>query len=205
MKIHKRVTHIAIKQMQAPEVIVDGKKVKICLNGCGTLVPEGNKKYCSLKCANEFYAKHNQKGLREYLRKREHAKCQRCGWKNPKRPRLPAYPKRPGWVEGGIKAHRLAMQQYEKDYEEISTKRKMILREWRKTSPKPRAFVADHIIPIAIGGDEFDLKNVQWLCAPCNKEKTKHDQATIALYRRRIKLIGTGGQPLTQFNSIDKK
>ena len=81
----------------------------------------------------------------------------------------------------------------------------MLMREWRKKSPKPRAFVADHIIPIAIGGDEFDLKNVQWLCALCNKEKTKHDQATIALYRRRIKLIGTGGQPLTQFNSIDKK
>ena len=37
--------------MQAPEVIVEGKNVKICLNGCGTLVPAGNKKYCSLKCA----------------------------------------------------------------------------------------------------------------------------------------------------------
>ena len=44
--------------------------------------------------------------------------------------------------------------------------------------------IADHIIPIAIGGEEWDKKNVQTLCESCNKVKTKADQRLIAEYRR---------------------
>ena len=47
-------------------------------------------------------------------------------------------------------------------------------------------YVADHIIPIALGGKEFDENNIQVLCGPCNKEKTKTDHAKIAKKRREI-------------------
>jgi 5-methylcytosine-specific restriction endonuclease McrA len=47
-----------------------------------------------------------------------------------------------------------------------------------------RPFIADHIIPISIGGDEFDMKNLQTLCPSCNKIKTKKDMERIAEIRR---------------------
>lgn len=47
--------------------------------------------------------------------------------------------------------------------------------------------IADHIIPISIGGEEYDLSNIQTLCIKCNKVKTKEDLKKIALYRKRHK------------------
>jgi len=44
--------------------------------------------------------------------------------------------------------------------------------------------VGDHIIPIAAGGSEFDLDNVQTLCVCCHKIKTKNDACILALHRR---------------------
>ena len=44
----------------------------------------------------------------------------------------------------------------------------------RRFWPKWKGLIeADHIVPIADGGDEFDMKNVQTLCVPCHKIKTK--------------------------------
>ena len=47
--------------------------------------------------------------------------------------------------------------------------------------------IGDHIIPIAVGGAEFDINNVQTLCIACNKIKTKRDMHRIALFRKREK------------------
>lgn len=44
--------------------------------------------------------------------------------------------------------------------------------------------IGDHIKPIALGGDEFDLNNVQTLCLACNKIKTANDARDIAIARR---------------------
>ena len=48
--------------------------------------------------------------------------------------------------------------------------------------------IGDHIIPIAIGGSEFDMDNIQTLCIDCNKIKTKDDMGLIAEYRRMEKI-----------------
>lgn len=53
--------------------------------------------------------------------------------------------------------------------------------------------VGDHIKPIALGGDEFDLKNVQTLCIKCNKTKTSKDLKEIARRRRIEKLQKKNG------------
>lgn len=45
--------------------------------------------------------------------------------------------------------------------------------------------IGDHIIPISIGGEEYNLKNVQTLCEKCNKIKTKRDFKKIALYKKQ--------------------
>ena len=44
--------------------------------------------------------------------------------------------------------------------------------------------IGDHIKPIALGGEEFDINNVQTLCMGCDKIKTKQDQKKIARERR---------------------
>jgi len=49
---------------------------------------------------------------------------------------------------------------------------------------KSEELIGDHIVPIAIGGKEFDIANVQTLCIVCNKIKTRQDAKTIAKFRR---------------------
>ena len=56
--------------------------------------------------------------------------------------------------------------------------------------------VGDHIIPIAIGGEEFDIDNVQTLCKSCNKIKTKKDHGDIAIYRKKENVMTEGQEVL---------
>ena len=51
--------------------------------------------------------------------------------------------------------------------------------------PDESKLIADHIIPIALGGEMWDTKNIQTLCIECNKVKTKIDIGNIAKHRRR--------------------
>lgn len=44
--------------------------------------------------------------------------------------------------------------------------------------------IADHITPISIGGEQWDINNLQTLCSKCNKFKTKMDASIIAKYRK---------------------
>jgi len=43
--------------------------------------------------------------------------------------------------------------------------------------------ILDHIIPIAMGGEEFNEDNLQILCKECNKIKTKKDMGDIARFK----------------------
>ena len=52
--------------------------------------------------------------------------------------------------------------------------------------------IADHIKAIALGGDEWDMKNIQTLCEKCNKIKTKEDAKKIAQLRRNEKMETVG-------------
>lgn len=49
---------------------------------------------------------------------------------------------------------------------------------------KEGGLVGDHIKPVCIGGDCFDLDNIQTLCIDCHKIKTKDDMKLIAEYRQ---------------------
>jgi len=44
--------------------------------------------------------------------------------------------------------------------------------------------VVDHIIPIALGGQEFDVNNLQTLCLECNRVKTDKDIEKINKYKK---------------------
>lgn len=77
---------------------------------------------------------------------------------------------------------------FERDkYSCVKCGEKPIKKDYDKDVPDTSRLIADHIIPIAIGGEEYELENVQTLCIKCNKIKTKEDMKTIALYRKRNK------------------
>lgn len=45
-------------------------------------------------------------------------------------------------------------------------------------------FILDHIRPIAMGGDQWDARNLQVLCSRCNRIKTARDLRAIARWKR---------------------
>ena len=53
--------------------------------------------------------------------------------------------------------------------------------------PDESQLIADHIIPIELGGGLWDGENIQTLCIDCNKIKTRGDMKNIAVHRRRQK------------------
>lgn len=59
---------------------------------------------------------------------------------------------------------------------------------------------ADHIIPIALGGDEWEIDNLQTLCKKCHKIKTKKDMGKIAIARRIDNQIKKGQKLLSMVN-----
>lgn len=74
------------------------------------------------------------------------------------------------------------------------------LDEWYKNASKyfNRKIIADHIIPIALGGNEWDKTNIQTLCVDCNAQKTREDARKIAELRKLIKKEKLG-IPLKEF------
>ena len=70
------------------------------------------------------------------------------------------------------------------------------------------AYVVDHIIPIALGGEEFNESNLQVLCGICNKEKTKVDQAKIAKLNSQCRLVSLSNNfevPFKEFYDLEKQ
>lgn len=67
-----------------------------------------------------------------------------------------------------------------------------------KIIPDDSALIGDHIIPIALGGNEWDKDNIQTLCLKCDKIKTKKDQGDIAKQRRIEKIQLNNKQLNTQ-------
>lgn len=49
---------------------------------------------------------------------------------------------------------------------------------------QPHTFILDHIRPIAMGGDQWDMRNLQVLCTRCNRVKTARDMGAIARWKR---------------------
>jgi ribosomal protein L37E len=94
-------------------------------------------------------------------------------------------------VECGFKAmkeqiiHPDSEEYYNKNY--IIFKKNIVKEGLKVILGNKSELIADHIIPIAIGGEEYDLSNVQTLCIKCNKVKTKEDMKKIALYRKKEK------------------
>ena len=86
-------------------------------------------------------------------------------------------------VKCGKQPTRLIRKGYKIHYNKIIKEEYM--EEWKDTMLTiVDTLIADHIIPIALGGDEWDINNLQTLCPECNKIKTKEDIKNIAELRK---------------------
>jgi len=124
---------------------------------------------CSTKCTNE-YSKivcFVWQDFRMKVFQRDKYECVKCGFKARKELIIPE-----GYED-----------YYNKKY--IIFKRVKVHASLKVIVGDESKLIADHIIPIAIGGEEYDLENIQSLCNECNKVKTKKDMQKISLYRKQ--------------------
>ena len=113
---------------------------------------------CSEECTAEFwknYISYGWQDIRLKALERDNFTCVKCG-KKPKRREMDSRKKKDGRYEY----------------------------YWKETDgDNSSELIGDHIVPIALGGDEWDLDNIQTLCIKCNKKKTKKDAKNIAKQR----------------------
>lgn len=120
---------------------------------------------CSSACTNKlnkFYIYYGWPDLRMKAFKRDNFTCVQCGIQPTKEI-----------------VHNMNLDDTTWKYQEV----------WQARSEVDDSkLIGDHIIPIALGGDEWSIDNVQTLCIPCDKVKTKQDQANIGKLRRQEKV-----------------
>ena len=148
---------------------------------------------CSSKCSSKFYENYISYGWPQFRFKvleRDNFTCVKCG----ERPELKVilYEKN---LEDYYKTYyyrfRITKNEEEVKYGYSIGKRGIVA-----YVEDSRKLVADHIKPIALGGDEWEMDNIQTLCLKCNKVKTAQDIKDIALLRRKEKLKKQGQETL---------
>lgn len=132
---------------------------------------------CSVECTDQFkkeYVIFGWQDLRSRAFKRDNWSCVKCG-KQPK------------------KETTNSITIYDKVFEtkEVLASEHYGIRYNCYYGPEKRItlkviscdLIGDHIIPIALGGDEWEINNIQTLCLECNKIKTAQDAKDIARLR----------------------
>jgi len=137
---------------------------------CGKPNAEWNRRKdwrcCSVECTNKFETDKILRSWTELRTKaieRDNFKCVKCGkqseYSSP-------------WMKPSDLVSYLEEPYYKKRFRRIEGDNLILVND--------SGLIGDHIIPIALGGDEWDINNVQTLCEACNKIKTKEDMKKIA-------------------------
>ena len=128
---------------------------------------------CSVKCTEKYqkmYVAYGWRDFRERAFKRDNYTCVKCG-DNRKEVEVISKQKRIKNMNGFLSGkEKIEYEYYDYPYNTSN-------------------LIADHIIPIALGGDEWDLNNIQTLCRKCNSKKTSDDLKKINLARKNQKTL----------------
>lgn len=198
-------------KMDIPEEWWERKRRNLC-PVCGKKKEDFDKYmrvFCSSKCRDEWNSRYvSWSVVREQVLERDNHTCVECGMdkeaflKDQRRRLMLRYAK---WAEEhqdeikGWRAKELQdlSEEYERKLRRIMddaglAKSKMGY-DFHKEEEKLRKGLdewgnmeVDHIKPVAIGGDQWEKKNLRTLCHSCHLKKTAKDMKEIALYRKRV-------------------
>lgn len=133
--------------------------------------------YCKNHTYEDMRGFTNWQILREKVLKRDNYTCVKCGDKRKE-------------------VELISKQKKIKNWDKWISGREKAIYEISDYPYNASNFIADHIEPIALGGDEWDINNIQTLCQKCNKIKTREDAKKIAK-QRRIEKVQEKNQTLT--------
>lgn len=156
---------------------------------------KGQKVYCSSKCREEYRSKYMfWNDLKERAFDKYGNKCNICGITNEKLRRKIKEKNKERirkWIDENkefIEAERHKAlvhldEKFAEEFKEIMNDNLFVRRHWlvpdkirRKTDEYVHGrYEVDHIVPIALGGEMWDIENLQILCHNCHKKKTKKD------------------------------
>ena len=160
--------------------------------GCGKEKKEWKRstrwKCCSTECTDKYVRECTSFGWGEYrLRvfRRDKFTCAMCGTKP-------------------IPMQTEFEKIYNSDGEHTSWNRKLVPVEEPTEYDYATMLIGDHIQPIALNGNEWEMSNIQTLCIPCNKIKTRGDMGKIAQLRIKEEL-GKAGQKFLDRIEIEER
>lgn len=138
---------------------------------------------CSPACTVEFWkTAFWSMQVREKIFARDNQTCQDC--KRSNAPYLAWSKRAQEWspYKAGID-----------ERERIFTDNEVLYAKYHPDDPMPREpalkLEVDHIVPIALGGAEYDLNNMQTLCEECHKKKTAKEAILFAHARNNQKTL----------------
>jgi hypothetical protein len=109
------------------------------------------------------------------------------------------------WLDVGVKDWTHVREKaFERDKYSCIKCHKTLEQQHKETNFE-KGLIADHIIPIAVGGEEFDIRNIQTLCQDCNKIKTREDSRRIAEFRKKIKQEQNGEDIMKSRHEMEKR
>lgn len=165
---------------------------------------KGQRVFCSIKCREKYASKYTWwSELRRKILEKYNETCAKCGtnYDKFKKHKERKYKKNiKKWIKENkelIETHRndylvhldrRYRQEYEETMDDIKIAGKIISWEERGKLEGRRfsiSFEVDHVVPVALGGDMWNEKNLQVLCIDCHKEKTAKDRKKIAEYNRK--------------------
>jgi 5-methylcytosine-specific restriction enzyme A len=123
---------------------------------CGGRVSPPRRTFCRQKCVDEFLAATDWNVIRRNVEKRDRGVCAACGCDTAKLNRVLAHAF--GWKRAAFE--------------------KLL-----GFKPGQSYWEADHVVEVVRGGTD-DLSNLQSLCCPCHKAKTRTLHAALARERR---------------------
>ena len=131
----------------APSKLERGVTGRPLCRWCRTEVPKGRRTFCSNKCVHEWKLRTNPGYLRDKVFARDQGVCAKCG------------------------ADTIALRRDMRKMDYAA--RRQFLKLWKlREGSRKSLWDADHILPVAEGGGQCDLTNMQTLCLLCHREAT---------------------------------
>ena len=198
-----------------PELWRERLKAELC-PVCGKTKAEfkkGMRVYCSKVCRDEYASKYTHwSEVREKVLNRDKLTCQECGInpskqrklnKKEEKKRLKEWAKSNKMIIDTWRDERLVnlSKSFEEEYNRIMNDGFAMDRaiSWEEKTQLFRGIPnnsvemeVDHIVPIAQGGDMWDMNNMKTLCKKCHKKKTKKDIRKISIDKKIEKMSKKG-------------